>query len=605
MLSAADKLLADSTSYAIWQLNNNSYELNYYSINDTALKDSVNGVKKKLPLESDVLKQKITDENGSLILEYQIKRKNGIIKDLERKLQSSTIYECKDMTTIGALQYLVDTYNIIPAGLNMANPLKPGGAQEGTLWNPDTLDYTTNYIASLNKFIKNGNYVENTLYTRINPPTYTTILDAHGTIYSPNVLINQNNKKYTVALVAVAGLDLRTKQFTADQTHLWEFIIKALLQTMYDNGHKYIVLGAIGCGVFRNDPTCIAGHFYNLLQNEFKNKFHHVIFAIPNTIPNTMSNNYIKFDKMVQLLNGNNTYEFHSKCPHFPLGNPNPRTNEQIARDAIAQAYNDCAINKYTDIVDFNKGSNALKFSLPSKEFLQYDNKSKASSAVMPIYIINNVPYIYFGINAASGNLDTFGGELDWKGRHNSPINENFVQGAHRELYEESLETFFSFGIDKNLHNSILNSSENTIGIVLGTSDVMKINKSEPLWNLAVFITLLMHPGLNSDGTDPILLHFNYQNNNNKDIMTKKHRISGYNENNNMVKIKLVDYLNVMKTCKKGCNDVWLMDDNKIRYKLRDAIANTFNSTSRHHYKERIALRYITIFESILDTLQQ
>ena len=41
-----------------------------------------------------------------------------------------------------------------------------------------------------------------------------------------------------------------------------------------------LILGAWGCGVFRNKPDKVAGIFGSLLQKDFQPHFRHVIFAV-------------------------------------------------------------------------------------------------------------------------------------------------------------------------------------------------------------------------------------------------------------------------------------------------------------------------------------
>ena len=52
-----------------------------------------------------------------------------------------------------------------------------------------------------------------------------------------------------------------------------------------DQRHKRVNLGAWGCGVFKNDPTEIAGHFAAALGRSFQSIFATVIFAVLDTSP--------------------------------------------------------------------------------------------------------------------------------------------------------------------------------------------------------------------------------------------------------------------------------------------------------------------------------
>jgi len=44
--------------------------------------------------------------------------------------------------------------------------------------------------------------------------------------------------------------------------------------------YKTLVLGAWGCGVFRNDPEIIAGMFQELLFGKYRGQFKRVVFSI-------------------------------------------------------------------------------------------------------------------------------------------------------------------------------------------------------------------------------------------------------------------------------------------------------------------------------------
>ncbi|MEL7145643.1 MAG: TIGR02452 family protein [Bacteroidota bacterium] len=58
--------------------------------------------------------------------------------------------------------------------------------------------------------------------------------------------------------------------------------IQRVLALALKYGYRQIVLGAWGCGVFRNDPVMVAEHFYQQLKNggAFEGKFKKVIFGV-------------------------------------------------------------------------------------------------------------------------------------------------------------------------------------------------------------------------------------------------------------------------------------------------------------------------------------
>ncbi|MGW0215159.1 TIGR02452 family protein [Micromonospora chokoriensis] len=60
---------------------------------------------------------------------------------------------------------------------------------------------------------------------------------------------------------------------------------RRVLEVAATHGHRTIVLGAWGCGVFRNDPATVAGAFAEALQ--VVDRFDHVVFAIHDALPGT------------------------------------------------------------------------------------------------------------------------------------------------------------------------------------------------------------------------------------------------------------------------------------------------------------------------------
>ncbi|MGY1581999.1 TIGR02452 family protein [Streptomyces sp. MN13] len=60
-----------------------------------------------------------------------------------------------------------------------------------------------------------------------------------------------------------------------------------VLETAVFHGHRRLVLGAWGCGVFQNDPAQVAGAFQGLLRpgGRFAGVFEHVVFGVLDRTP--------------------------------------------------------------------------------------------------------------------------------------------------------------------------------------------------------------------------------------------------------------------------------------------------------------------------------
>ena len=56
--------------------------------------------------------------------------------------------------------------------------------------------------------------------------------------------------------------------------------IEKVLAIALENGHQTIVLGAWGCGVFRNDPDEMAQYFKEVIDTKFKDEFRKIVFAV-------------------------------------------------------------------------------------------------------------------------------------------------------------------------------------------------------------------------------------------------------------------------------------------------------------------------------------
>lgn len=193
-----------------------------------------------------------------------------------------------------------DTFNVLlklkkeganPVGINMANRhTAGGGVAEGCPAQEEALCRRSNHILGLK-----------TQHSFNDPKKY--LLPEYGGIYCPSVSVFREDEAHdytfmdqpeTVSLVAIAAYDLRGKydidykNLTVDElkknkkymTGMRRKIVN-MLRTMAAKGHDTLVLGALGCGAFKNPPMLVAEIFKEVFEtDEFKGRFKKVVFAV-------------------------------------------------------------------------------------------------------------------------------------------------------------------------------------------------------------------------------------------------------------------------------------------------------------------------------------
>ncbi|WP_329551501.1 TIGR02452 family protein [Streptomyces sp. NBC_00696] len=143
---------------------------------------------------------------------------------------------------------------------------------------------------------------------------YTCLLEARGfydhhrahrdpfytdrVIHSPAVPVFRDDKgrlldePYTAGFLTAAapnaGVVLRTApERAAELPRALAVRAERVLETAVAHGYRRLVLGAWGCGVFRNDPAQVAGVFHALLGpgGRFAAAFEHVVFGVLDRTP--------------------------------------------------------------------------------------------------------------------------------------------------------------------------------------------------------------------------------------------------------------------------------------------------------------------------------
>lgn len=176
-----------------------------------------------------------------------------------------------------------------PAVLNMASRRQPGG---GVLSGAGAQEESIFRRTDIFKYLYQFSDIGKQFGIEQRPERYP--LDRNfGGIYTPGVQVFRKGEKdgyelrysYKVDIISVAGMnrpELKDKEHVAD--YLVEPIknkMRTILRIALLHGHTCLILGALGCGAFRNPPSHIARMFHEVFEEaEFKGKFDEVHFAI-------------------------------------------------------------------------------------------------------------------------------------------------------------------------------------------------------------------------------------------------------------------------------------------------------------------------------------
>ena len=228
-----------------------------------------------------------------------------------RQSDTPTIVEVQNIDCLYASVKLKEQgYN--PAVLNMACRRNPGGGVVlGAGAQEETLFRRTNLFRSLYQFAP---YAEQYGVKR---SRYQYPLDRNfGGIYTPDAIYFRESeqkgyalldKPVSLSFITVAGMN--RPDLTDDGMIAGHHVepIKNKIRTIFriglQHGHDSLVLGALGCGAFRNPPRHVARLFHEVMDEpEFKDKYSKIVFAI---------------------LDDHNTHQSHN-----PEGNFKPFTDE-------------------------------------------------------------------------------------------------------------------------------------------------------------------------------------------------------------------------------------------------------------------------------------
>lgn len=165
--------------------------------------------------------------------------------------------------------------------LNFASAKNPGGGfLNGAMAQEESLAASSGLYETLivhEAYYKNNRECPSMMYT-------------DHAIYSPEVIFFRNGSfkllenPFTASVLTLPAVNMGQVVLKGEDTAEAEIVMqrrmKLALSIFAEKGAENLVLGAYGCGVFRNDPVKIAAWWDELLSGEFKGYFEQVVYAV-------------------------------------------------------------------------------------------------------------------------------------------------------------------------------------------------------------------------------------------------------------------------------------------------------------------------------------
>lgn len=197
--------------------------------------------------------------------------------------------EVVNIDSVGAIEKYSNGKTAI---LNFASFSNPGGgfiigsrAQEECLCHESFL---YNVLKEFNEYYEwNRQHKNNSMYQ-------------HRALYSPNIIFEHNNKQILCDVITCASPNISWALKTNDTRTLKlnENVLKERIKMILDIAAKErvdtLILGAFGCGAFKQSPETVSKYFNYWLHFGIYGDFKKVIFAIPQLIDKTNYDVFIK-----------------------------------------------------------------------------------------------------------------------------------------------------------------------------------------------------------------------------------------------------------------------------------------------------------------------
>lgn len=186
--------------------------------------------------------------------------------------------EVKDLDSVSAVMKYATKGAGKTAVLNFSSYKNPGGRfLDGSMAQEECLCHSS-YLYNVLKLFENSYYAENR--AMLNRGMYTD-----RALYTPGVAFMQNGDvtMCDVLTCAAPNFSVTNRYKTVSREENAQILlsrVKFLLDVAVSQNVDNLILGAFGCGVFKQDPVQVAVAFRELLTTTHK-CFNKVVFAIP------------------------------------------------------------------------------------------------------------------------------------------------------------------------------------------------------------------------------------------------------------------------------------------------------------------------------------
>lgn len=192
--------------------------------------------------------------------------------------------------------------------LNMASPYNPGGGVvNGSRAQEEDLCRRSNLMGDLARYSSRNIH----LFNYPEPGRFHYPIPVFGGIYTGGVTVFRSAQSYSFledpykcSVITVAGVknpELGKDGLMGQQDVItFKGKIRAIIRIAVLNGHRKLVLGALGCGAFHCPPYQVATLFKEVIsEKEFKGWFSEICFAILDDRNSGKDGNFKPFKEVI------------------------------------------------------------------------------------------------------------------------------------------------------------------------------------------------------------------------------------------------------------------------------------------------------------------